>query len=319
MEAKFSQSELYELLLARYLEGELSAEELEQLQRDFPNFAESIDGLEEIESSLRKLANSPEMPDMEEFFQEAKRNILSHIRNELSGTVEVATKGAHNVLSSILLVVGAGVGLGILFFTLFHSPSPQNSSLRSPFSDLYQDTPQFVVTLPAPVQGNGEHTSAIGEPIKEKQQVVNREGTPIVKEELLPSVFGIAQIESPSGQEDKQLRAMIAELEQRVQEESNPVAKVVYLRQLGILYRQIGEYPMSKEFLYDALNLSRRYELTEQAALNYGELGLTLLQLGEREAGIRNIERCLALLRTLNHPQRKVWADRFQKILSLSN
>jgi len=294
-----------ELLIARYLEGEVSKEELEPLLQQHPELRAELEQLESLETTLRTLPK-PDLSGYDAFFDRVEVQLKEQLR-KLSSTSAVGNRVVRggSVLPKywVLLVGVVAVGVGIALF--LQSQKAPSSHQRERTLPRYVDSAVLVWKLPAEVAQTAQ------EPGRTKpDRLSNKEQADTAK------LRGIARITTPVSSIAQQIEQVRQQLHTARQQGSDIATILVLERQLGILYRQLGDLQQSRQWLERAVRAADSAGLVIQKALTQGELALTLHAMGKGDESVRMLQHVARVLRTQRHPAYPRWLQMLRRIAS---
>ncbi len=293
-------NEQRELLLAQYLEGEISKQALEPLLQADPELAQELQQLELLEQQLRQLPK-PNLTAYEPFFDKVEEQLVQSLSSTSisSPPVRKFPSVQGNGLLSLFLGLTGIIGAALALFSLLSTSSVStSSSVQQSSPALFTHDPlHFEWTLPQAI--TTEPTTA------EPPTVVE----PPAKRSTL-KLSGTIHTRTPSSPVVMQIQ----QLQQQLHHDSLSVATTIVLqRQLGILYRENGDFAQSLTWLQRALHTAEQAQLAEQIALTQGELGLTLQAMGKHRESLFFLQQCVRTLRAFHHPAYQRWKQTLQK------
>ncbi len=307
-----------ELLIARYLEGEVGKEALEPLLQQYPELQAELEQLESLEARLQTLPK-PDLSAYEPFFDRVEAQLKGYLQQQAapSSTSAVGSRVIRggSVLPKywivLLGVVAVSVGIALFLRSQKATLSPQ----REQILPRYVDSAELVWELPAevtqPVQDSGR--KAHNRSNREEQVA----GTLLTQQRVdTARLRGIARITTPVSPVSQQIEHLRQQLEAARQQGADIATILVLERQLGILYRQQGDLQQSRQWLERAVEEADDAGLVVQKALAQGELALTLHAMGKEGESIRMLQHVTRVLRAQRHPAYQRWLQMLQRITS---
>ncbi len=305
-----------ELLIARYLEGEVSKEELVPLLQQYPELQAELEQLESLETRLQTLPK-PDLSTYEPFFDRVQAQLKEYLQRKAapSSTSAVGSRmfRGGSVLPRywivLLGVVAVGVGIALFLRSQKATPSPQSEQMLP----RYVDSAELVWELPAEVARTVQDSGK-----KAHNRLSSKEqgaGTLLNQQRAdTARLRGIARITTPTSPVSQQIEHLHQQLDAARQQGADIATILVLERQLGILYRQQGDLQQSRRWLERAVEEADDAGLVVQKALAQGELALTLHAMGKEGESIKMLQHATRVLRAQRHPAYQRWRQMLQRI-----
>lgn len=295
-------------LIAKLLDGTLSASEHQELQTliaSSPELADEIHNLTAIEQMLSSQPVSPIVEESRPFLHTVENTIAANLAAQSKAPL-IGTKTA-----MWLATVPFAVLLGGVAFSLFQPSemqvSPAQRAAEAP-PTLHIElpastTPKAVLTPQSTPQASAVRRAqrTTSAPAVQTQEPNNSQApaaahTPSLASVETPSadIQGSARITSPSKPAIR-IESYRKQFEQFLQD-GNKVQAAITAKTLGVLQRQAGNTAEARESLLSALRLSREVRLTEYEAETLGELGLLAKATGNVGEARTYLRSCIALL-----------------------